>query len=274
MPKMSMPKKADMSAKSELPSFQQYQLAFASHIRNPQLNKRPRGVEARRMKVYNELLYNNLEGFLLACFPVLRQVLGKRKWSKLVRDFFTAHRCQTPFFRQIPDEFVHYLKNERGARAEDPAFLQDLAHYEWVELMLSVSSKEIDLSQVDSDGDLISGRPALNPLLSLQSYAYPVHRISPRFKPSAEQKEETHFAILRNQADEVKFIVLNPVSMRLLYLLQTTPLNGEAALLQIASELNHPNPGVVLAGGREIMQSLRDSQVILGVWRAESHNHQ
>lgn len=218
------------------------------------------------MKVYNELLYNNLEGFLLACFPVLRQVLGKRKWSKLVRDFFAAHRCHTPFFRQIPDEFVHYLKNERGERAEDPAFLQDLAHYEWVELMLSVSSKEIDFSQIDPDGDLMGGRPALNPLLSLQSYAYPVHRISPRFKPAPEQKEETHFAILRNQADEVKFILLNPVSMRLLLLLQTTALSGEAALLQIATELKHPNPGVVLAGGRDILLSLSQSEVILGAW--------
>lgn len=218
------------------------------------------------MKVYNELLYNNLEGFLLACFPVLRQVLGKRKWSKLVRDFFAAHRCHTPFFRQIPDEFVHYLKNERGERVEDPAFLPDLAHYEWVELMLSVSNKEVDPGLIDTLGDLMNGQPALNPVLSLQSYTYPVHRISPRFKPTAEQKEETHFAILRNSADEVKFILLNPVSMRLLNLLQTTTLSGEAALLQITTELNHPNPEVVLAGGRDILQSLLQSEVILGTW--------
>jgi hypothetical protein len=264
---MSMPKKSDISAKPELPSFQQYQFAFSSHIRNPRLNKRPRGVEARRMNVYNELLYNNLEGFLLACFPVLRKVLGKRKWSKLVRDFFTAHRCHTPFFRQIPDEFVHYLKNERGEHADDPAFLQDLAHYEWVELMLSVSNKECDLALVDTAGDLLKERPALNPVLSLQSYAYPVHRIGPRFKPAREQREETHFAILRNGDDEVKFIILNSVSMRLLTLLQSAALSGEEALMQIAAELKHPNPQVVLAGGLEIMQSLHASQAILGTWR-------
>jgi uncharacterized protein len=265
-----MPNKTDMSTKSELPAFQQYQLAFSSHIRNPQLNKRPSGVEARRMQVYNELVYNNFEGFLLACFPVLRQVLGKRNWSKLVREFFTVHRCHTPFFRQIPDEFVHYLKNERGARAEDPAFLQDLAHYEWVELMLSVSNKEIDFAAIDPDGDLMQGQPALNPLLALQRYDYAVHRISPRFKPTLEQKTETHFAILRNIDDEVKFILINPISMRLLSLLQSTAHSGEEVLLQIAAEMQHPNPQVVLAGGLEIMQSLRESQVILGTWSAEA----
>lgn len=267
-----MPKKPDSSAKSRLPLFQQYQFAFTSHIREPRLNRRPRGVEARRMKVYNELLYNNLEGFLLACFPVLRRVLGKRNWSRLVRDFFAAHRSQTPFFRQIPDEFIHYLKNERGERLEDPGFLQDLAHYEWIELVLSVASKEIDFALVDPDGDLMSRRPALNPLLSLQSYAYPVHRIGPRFKPAADQKEQTHFAILRNIEDEVKFILINPVSLRLLVLLQSSPLSGEAALLQIAAELLHPDPGVVLAGGHDILKSLREAQIILGTWRADAVN--
>lgn len=267
-----MPKKSEIPAQTALPSFQQYQLAFTAHIRNPQLNKRPRGVEARRMQVYNELVYNNLEGFLLACFPVLRKVLGKRKWSKLVREFFSVHRCHTPFFRQIPDEFVHYLKNERGERADDPAFLQDLAHYEWVELMLSVSNKEIDLTRIDPDGDLLGGRPALNPLLSLQSYAYAVHRISPKFKPVAGEKEETHFAILRNRADEVKFILLNPVSMRLLTLLQSTTLSGEAALLQIAAEMQHPNPQVLLSGGNEIMQTMGDAQIILGTWHSAAKN--
>lgn len=265
-----MPTKPEVKKESVLPAFQQYQYAFSSHIRNPQLNKRPRGVEARRMKVYNELLFNNLEGFLLACFPVLRQVMGKRKWTRLVRDFFTVHRCHTPFFRQIPDEFVHYLENERGTRDEDPAFLRDLAHYEWLELVLSVSNKEIDFAQIDQSGDLMRGRPALNPVLSLQRYAYPVHRISPRFKPAAEQKEETHFAILRNLEDEVKFVLVNPVSMRLLHLLQTTVLTGEQAVLQIAHEMQHPDPKFVLAGGLEILQTLRDEQVILGVWHADS----
>jgi uncharacterized protein len=259
-----MPNKPEHPSKAELPLFQQYQFAFASHIRDPKQSKRPLGVEARRMKVYNELVYNNLEGFLLACFPVLRQVLGKRKWSALVRDFFSTHRCHTPFFRQIPDEFVHYLQNERGERTGDPVFLQDLAHYEWVELMLSVSNKEIDLSLVDTGGDLMRGQPALNPVLALQSYAYAVHRISPRFKPTAEQTEETHFAILRNIDDEVKFILINPVSMRLLALLQTTALSGEEVLLQIAAELKHPDPNFIVEAGKEMLQSLREAQAILG----------
>lgn len=256
-----------MSEKPDIPSFQQYQRAFASHIRNPRQNMRPQGVPARRMKVYNELVYNNLESFLLACFPVLRKVLGKRDWSRLVRDFFSVHRCHTPFFRQIPDEFIQYLKNERGEQPEDPAFLVDLAHYEWVELMLSVSNKEINSALIDLQGDLLNARPAISPLLSLQTYAYPVHRIGPTFKPTREQQEETHFAIVRNTEDEVKFILINSSTKRLLLLLQSQPLTGAKALRQIAVELSHPDPSSVLTDGYEILRTLHTAQVILGTWR-------
>lgn len=262
-----MQAKSSRAAKQVLPAFQQYQLDFSAHIRNPKDNPRPQGVEARRMKIYNELLYNNLEGFLLACFPVLQRILGSRKWARLVREFFAEHRCHTPFFRQIPDEFVQYLQNERGIREEDPPFLQDLAHYEWIELILSVSTREIDLSLIDEAGDLLEGRPALNPVLSLQTYSYPVHRISPKFKPAVQQKEASHFAILRNRSDAVKFVLINAVSKRFLEMLQAAPLSGKQALLQIAGELNHPDPEVVLAGGLEMMHSLQQSEVILGVYK-------
>jgi len=145
--------------------------------------------------------------------------------------------------------------------------LQDLAHYEWIELILSVSTREIDLAQIDEAGDLMEGRPALNPVLSLQTYSFPVHRISPKFKPTAQQKEETHFAILRNRNDAVKFVLINAVSKRFLEILQAEPLSGKQALLQIARELNHPNPEVVLAGGLEMMQTLQQSEVILGAYK-------
>jgi len=119
------------------PEFQRYQFAFTAHIRDPKANPRPHGVEVRRMKIYNTLLYDNIEGFLLACFPVLRQVLGTRRWTRLVRAFFSTHRCRTPYFRQIPDEFIQFLQNEWNTPETYPPWTLALAHYEWIELVLS-----------------------------------------------------------------------------------------------------------------------------------------
>jgi hypothetical protein len=255
-----------MSAKAaapDLPAFQAFQFEFTRHIRDPKAHPRPQGVPARRMKIYNELLFNNLEGFLLACFPVLRQVLGKRKWTSLVRDFFAGHRCHTPFFRQIPDEFVHYLQSGRGARESDPPFLLELAHYEWIELVLSVSNKEAP-ADIEPDGDLLHAIPVLNPVLSVLQYAYPVHRIGPCFKPAAPPSEPTHLLVFRDAEFEVRFVHLNPVSARLVALLGEGLVTGQQALERIAEELKHPAPAAVISGGLDILRSLRAQQAILG----------
>jgi hypothetical protein len=247
--------------------FQDYQYAFAAHIRDPRAHPRPAGVPQRRMRVYNELLFNNLEGFLLACFPVSRAVLGAARWRKLVRAFFAGHRCRTPFFRQIPEEFVEWLRNARAGHPEEPSFLPDLAHYEWVELALDLSPVEPDHERIDSVGDLLAGRPALNPVAMLLTYPYPVHRIGPRFRPRAPDPQPTQLLVFRDPQDRIRFLVLNAVSARLVAMLHQAPLTGAQALEEIARELAHPDPRAVMQGGRDILESLRREQAVLGTWR-------
>jgi hypothetical protein len=249
------------------PSFQAYQYAFAAHIRDPRNNPRPPGVSPRGMRVYNELVFNNIEGFLLACFPVSRKILGARHWRGLVRAFFAGHRCRSPFFRQIPEEFVTWLREVRAGHPGDPSFLPDLAHYEWVELALDVSLVEPDLAGIDPGGDLLTGRPAFNPVTMLLTYPYPVHRIGPRFRPQAPDPQPTRLLVFRNSQGRVRFLVLNTVSARLVALLHEGGGSGTEALKAIARELTHPDPEVVVRGGQEILESLRREGALLGTWR-------
>ena len=246
---------------------QRYQEAFAAHIRDPRRNPRPPGVPARRMRVYNELLYNNLESFLLACFPVTRKLLGKRRWGRLVRTFFAGHRCRSPFFRHIPEEFVQWLQGGEGVQADDPPFLAHLAHYEWVELAVDISPAEPPLERIDAGGDLLEACPALNPVSMQLSYPYPVHRIGPRFRPAAPEAEPVHVFVYRDLADKVRFLVLNPVSARLVALLQAGDCTGSRALAVIAGELRHPQPQAVVQGGTQVLHELRTQEAILGTWR-------
>ena len=249
-----------MNKPAALPEFQRYQLAFTAHLRDPQVNPRPPGVEARRMKVYNELLFNNIEGFLLACFPVLRRVLGTRKWAKLVRAFFSTHRSRTPYFRQIPDEFIQFLQNEWTPPEGYPPFLLALAHYEWIELVLLVSNRSSDRA-IDAAGNLIEGVPLLNPVLANLHYDWPVHRIAPRRKV---RPAETWLLVFRDADDRVQFSEINAFTARLLTLLEAGTLNGRAALQMIATESHHPDPALVINAGAALLQDLRARGAILG----------
>lgn len=242
------------------PDFQRYQQAFTAHIRDPQAHPRPAGVEARRMKIYNDLLYNNVEGFLLACFPVLKRTLGPRKWTRMARVFFATHRCHTPYFRQIPDEFLQFLQTEWTPPEGYPDWLVSLAHYEWIELVLSVSNRIPDRG-FDPAGDLLAGRPLLNPVMANLRYDWPVHRIAPRRKIVPA---ETFLLVYRDDSDTVRFDEINAFTARLLALLEDGSNTGRAALDTLAAESRHPDPELIIRAGRDLLEDLRQRGVILG----------
>ncbi len=249
-----------MNTPSALPEFQRYQYAFTAHLRDPETQPRPDGVEARRMKVYTGLLYHNVEGFLLACFPVLRRVLGARRWAKLVRSFFATHRSRTPYFRQIPDEFIQYLQSEWDAPENYPPFTLALAHYEWIELVLSVSNRRAERT-ADPAGDLLDGVPLLNPVLANLRYDWPVQRIAPRRKV---RPAETHLLVFRDAADRVQFVEINAFTARLVALLESGTLGGRAALETLAAESRHPDPALILRAGAALLEDLRARGAIFG----------
>lgn len=241
-------------------AFQQFQIDFGRHLRDPRANRRPAGVPARRAGIYGELLYNNLEGILLACFPISHELLGRRRWPKLVRAFLREARCHTPYFREIPREFLRWLTTAAALPVQLPPWLKELAHYEWVELALDVM--ETKSPACDPTGDLLAGVPVLAPALMNLAYTWPAHRIGPDWRP--RKPLATHLLVFRDATDRVQFIELNPVSSRLLAILQAGKTSGREACLAVAKELGHPQPEAVAAHGAKILDDLRTAGAILG----------
>jgi len=257
---------SELQSSDSRPEFIKRQYAFAAHIRDPEGAPVPGDVEDRRMGIYRELFYNNVQDFMSNSFPVLRELYGNEQWHLMVRDYFARHRAHTPLFLQMPQEFLRYLEQERDRHPEDPPFLRELAHYEWVELALSIDTREIELAGVDPEGDLLHGVPVLSPLAWPLAYQYPVHRIGPDFRPQEPPQQPTYLVVYRDRDDDVGFLEINPVTARLLAQVSTGDApTGDTALRQIARELQHPDPETVIRGGLDILQDLRSRDVILGV---------
>ena len=241
----------------------QYQRAFAAHLRDPVNNPAPQAVNTQRMEVYVNLLFNNINDVLSNSFPVLHHLLSSAEWYKLTRQFYAEHACQTPYFREISAEFIQWLtpRFNRLELASTYPFLLELAHYEWVEVPLLLDATVIDWSQIIQDGDLLHTPLVLNPVMLLQSYQYPVHTITSAHIP--REPKPTHLILLRNQAGTVDFIELNASTARLIVLLQANPI-AHTALVQLAHEMQHPNPAQLLVFGEQILRQLQTQQVILG----------
>jgi len=252
-----------------MPEFTRRQYAFAANIRDPENNPAPQDIEDRRMQIYRELFYNNVEGFISGTFPVLRQIYNDTTWHALVREYFSRHKSRTPLFHEIPREFLNWLESERAGNPADPPFLIELAHYEWVELALAIAESPPDATAVDAHGDLLNGIPVLSPLAWHLAYRYPVHRIGPDYRPTQPGAMPTFLVVYRDREDEVGFLEINSVTKRLLELIDAdTNRTGTELLSCIATEMSHPQPDVVTRGGAEIMNTLLHKQILTGTLRA------
>jgi hypothetical protein len=217
------------------------------------------------MGIYRDLLYNNVESFLANAFPVLRRIHDDKRWHALIRDYFRTHRAHTPLFPRMPQEFVQYLEGERRNAACDFPFLAELAHYEWVEVAVSLDPRDPDFTGVDPDGDLLSGEPVASPLAWPLAYAFPVQRISPEYLPVSAPDTPTYLVVYRARDDQVGFLELNSVTARLLELIrEERGRPGRELLLQISAELRHPAPETVLENGRRALDELRSRDIVLG----------
>lgn len=253
---------SDDASMSDAPSrLRAQQFELTRHLRDPATSPAPAGIEDRRLGIYRDLLFNNIEGLLASNFPVIRKLLGERRWTALVRDFYRDHRCHTPLFAEIAREFLRYLPERDDG---DPPFLAELAHYEWVELALQLS--EAQAPQDDAgigDADLLEHAPQLSPLAWPLAYAWPVHRLGPEHQPEQPPPAPT-LLLLRREADgEVRFSELSPLAFRLIERIGETPeLSAREQLQALAQEAGSDELAAFLESGQGLLRQMRASGVI------------
>lgn len=250
--------------------FQDKQYAFAAHIRDPEHAIAPPHIEDRRMAIYRELFFNNLYNLLGTFFPVLRKIHTDDQWRFMIREFMKLHRAQTPYFLELPEEFLEFLQTEYPFQDDDFPFLTELAQYEYAELALTVSNDENDVSDVDPDGDLLVNTPVKSVLTWAFAYHYPVHKISQDFLPTEATEKPTYLAIFRRSNDKVSFLELNAVTAALLDAVENNQagLSGEALLRELATTIHYSDVDALIKHGADALKEMRQLEILTGTRRA------
>ncbi len=256
---------------AEKRDFQEKQYAFAAHIRDPENTIAPEGIEDRRMAIYTSLFFNNLFNLLGTFFPVLRKICSEDEWNPVIREFMKVHRAKTPYFLQLPEEFLAFLQNEYQALDEKYPFLNELAHYEYAELALRVADESVDLEGIDPNGDLLQSSPVKSVLCWAFAYHYPVHRISPDFLPQETSEQLVYLAIYRRSDDKVRFLELNAISAALLDAVENNEarLSGEDLLRQLAESIQYPDADALVKHGLDTLQKMRQLEILIGTKRTD-----
>ena len=246
--------------------FQDKQYAFAAHIRDPDNTVAPEGIEDRRMSIYRELFFNNLYNLLGTFFPVLRKICSDDQWRHAIRDFMKIHRAKTPYFLELPEEFLEFLQTEYRALDDDYPFISELAHYEYADLALRVSPDENDGDGVDPDGDMLQNIPVKSVLAWAFAYHFPVHRISADYRPTEPTEQPSYLAIYRGSDDKVRFLELNPVTAALLDAIENNPagLSGEKLLRELAVKIHYPDVDALIQHGVDALEEMRQLEILTG----------
>ena len=203
-------------------NFQEVQKNFVNSIKNPKSFNAENDDQARRMGIYQSLFFNNIDGFVSTAFPVLKEIVinehEEKGWEALVRQFFISHECRSPYFAEISKEFVEYLSKSPQLDIDLPGFAAQLAHYEWLELDVSIRQNVPSVTYFEDSMEVSAVR--VSPYASLAAYSYPVHLIGLNYLPEAESPEQQFYVVYRDQEDDVQFAHLNTVTAILIHTLE------------------------------------------------------
>lgn len=198
-------------------SLQDFQLAFGDYLRS-QLHEEDNPIPKRIGQLYQELIFNNLKGFINQCFPVCQTVMTAEQWKTLTLKFFQQGELTSPYFTEINKHFVDFLyelTEENKLALNVPNYMPDLAHYEWVELMLDIYPNEnVGNVLYSHEGKSI----VLNPDMQNLHYPWAVHHISANTKPT--EQTDTFLLVYRTPEHKIAFMETNALTHLLMDFMQ------------------------------------------------------
>lgn len=250
-----------------------FQRAFTAYVRDPAHAPAPVEIAPERMQLYAELVFGNVERVMSNMFPVLKSRLSACQWHQIGREFFRDHDLHDPLFQAMPREFLRFLETRTPA-ADEPPYLLELAHWEWVDYALSIDLTEINRDGVVREACLLSGQPVLNPLVWMLCYQFPVQRFREQAPADDAPPQPTYLVAYRDGDDQVGYLELNAVTARLLELLDGSEYASGAALLQVlAGELGQECSTAFMAAGQQMLEELRARDIVLGVREEATSSH-
>lgn len=256
-----------MSALPDAGRARRLQYRFTAHLRDPKNNPAPTDIEDRRMEIYRDLVFSNVENFLSSNFPVIHTLYGERDWLVLTRDFLREHECHTPLFPEFGREFLRYVEARQQQNRGDPPFLLELAHYELAELALSLDENDVHDVPHDPDGDPLTGMPAMSPLACVLAYRFPVHLIGPDYRPDEPPADPTVLLLVRGRDDDVRFHEINALTAMLIERLQQNDdRTGQQCIDELLADQGVEDPALREAGA-EMLRQLTAYEAILGTER-------
>ncbi|MEN9617983.1 MAG: hypothetical protein RL406_220 [Pseudomonadota bacterium] len=241
-----------------LNDFRQFQFALARHLRDPLGVPAPAGVAVSDAATCTQDMVKHVREVLEPAFPVTHALLGDAMWEHAVRLFLKDAHPHSPWASTTQRAFLDHVR-ESSDMQRLPAWLQDLAHFEW--LQNAVSNTPVSWPVCDANADVMHHPVVLNPTHVEAAYEWPVHGIDTEHQPSHMQS--TYVSMLRDKDDVLHVFDSSVFRGQLIDLLRDGQ-TGEQAFMALAMWLSHPEPEAFVREGAAVMAQLQREGIVLG----------
>ena len=103
----------------------------------------------------------------------------------------------------------------------DPVFMLELAHYEWIELDVSIAHEDEQEQKLLTTA-LTCSALYLSKAARNLSYQFPVQNISNHFMPKEPSPQPNCFVVYRDEDDDVQFLATNAMTALLLSIIEAS----------------------------------------------------
>jgi hypothetical protein len=153
-----------------------------------------------RIEIYNRQYWFRLIDSLYDDFPGLHAVMGQRRFSKFLRAYLAVYPSRSYTMRNLGDRLPQMLKDEPQWGGTRVAMAQDMAAFEWAQVIAFDSAAKPALGVDDFLGaDPSKMRLGLQPYLTLCDLRYPLDEFALALKRKINRSAAS------NSAEENRF---------------------------------------------------------------------
>ena len=190
-----------------------YRDAFAASLRNMDAEP-PEGIGAAGLAVYRRLLRNNVYNFLDRCYVRTATMLDSAAWQEAKAHFITHGQATSPYFSDIPAQFLAHLRHHALLDAR----LLAVMDVECRELAAEIATDDPATPiLIDIDDEAFDDvRLALSASASLAAYDWQVHE-------NTVPAGRTYSLVWRDPAEQVQCAAISSADFSLLQQLHDAP---------------------------------------------------
>jgi hypothetical protein len=133
--------------------------------------------DLKGLKVYRQLLKNDWQDTLESIYPFTQKILGD-EWDDITTRYIKTFPPEHFNLNRLAEKFASYLLQHEQ---QLPAFLPQLADYEWLELEIMEHPTKVDKAQESAPStveDFMELIPSINPTLSIRDYDFDIIEIA------------------------------------------------------------------------------------------------